>query len=331
MTPLCHPRCWILAAGLAALGICAAGAARSQAFPTKPLRIIVAFPAGSSTDGIARAVGEQLRAKFGQPVVIDNRSGANGAIGVTEAARATADGYTLLATNSSSITVNHQIYRKLGYLPERDFVPLSMVVSAPFFLAVNPGGRWTAGVNTVADLVALARAKPGPITYGSGGPGNLAHLAFEMINNRAEIKTVHVPYKSGMGAQLALLGKEVDAHLAAPSVVPVVRAGKLRALSVTTAKRWHELPEVPTMIESGYAGFDVPFWLGIMAPARTPPNLVRVLYEAIAAVPEDSNAMRQLRALGSVELLDPQTFAKRIRAETASWAEVIKRENIQLD
>lgn len=305
--------------------------AQTNPYPSRPIRIVVGFPPGSSTDAIARGIGEHLRVKFGQPVVVDNRSGANGVIGVTEVAKATPDGYTLLATNSSSITVNPQIYRKIGYLPVRDFTALTMAISAPFILTVNPANDRTAGVSSVADLVKLARSKPGQLSYGSGGPGNLAHLGFEMINNRAAIKTVHVPYKSGSGAQLAILGREIDLLLTTPSAVPTITAGRLRALAVTTANRWHELPDTPTMIESGYANFDVPFWLGLLAPAKTPPAVIKTLYETIATMRDDANATKPLRAQGTVELLDPQTFATRIRAETAAWGEVIKREKIQLD
>jgi tripartite-type tricarboxylate transporter receptor subunit TctC len=313
--------------------VVAAHAARAQvaAYPTKPLRIVVGFPPGSSTDSIARGIGEHLRIKLGQPVVVDNRSGANGVIGATEVAKATADGYTLLATNSSSITVNPQLYRKIGYLPERDFMPLTMAISAPFIFVINPSNERTAGVNSVADLVKLVRAKPGQLSYGSGGPGNLAHLAFEMLNNRAGTRTVHVPYKSGSGALVALLAREVDLLLTTPSAVPNVIGGRLKALAVTTAIRWHELPDTPTMIESGYAGFEVPFWLGLFAPAKTPPGAIKTLYEAITTMRDDANATKPLRAQGTVELLDPQTFAKRIRAETAGWGEVIRREKIQLD
>ena len=152
-----------------------------------------------------------------------------------------------------------------------------------------------------------------------------------MINNRAGIRTVHVPYKSGSGAHLALLGREVDAHLATPSAVPTIKSGKLRALAVTTAGRWPDLPDVPTMIESGFAGFDVPFWLGLMAPAQTPAPVIQTLYSVLASMRDDANASRQLRIQGTVELIDPKTFAVRIRAEAAAWGEVIKRENIQLD
>ncbi|MCC6532582.1 MAG: tripartite tricarboxylate transporter substrate binding protein [Burkholderiales bacterium] len=320
---------WTVAA--LATGISGHAGAQAKSFPSKPLRAIAAFPAGSSTDSITRVVAEHLRVKLGQPVVVDNRAGANGAIGVTEAARASADGYTLLGTNSSSITVNPQLYKKIAYLPARDFVPLTMVVSAPFFLVVNPSGAQTAAVNSVADLVAVARAKPGQLSFGSGGLGNLAHLGFSMLNNRAGIKTVHVPYKSGAGAQTALLGREIDTMLVGPAVVPIAQAGKLKALAVTTVKRWPEMPEVPTMIESGFADFDVPFWLGLLVPAQTPAAVIKTLYGAIASIRDDPSAVRQLSTFGSVELLDPQTFAARIRAETAAWGEVIRREKIQLD
>lgn len=305
--------------------------AQSTSYPSRPIRMMVGFPPGSSTDSIARAVGEHLRLKLGQPVVVDNRSGANGVLGVTEAAKATPDGYTLLATNSSSITVNPQIYRKISYLPERDFTPLTMAISAPFILVISATHDRTAGVNSVADLVKLARSRPGQLTYGSGGPGNLAHLGFEMINNRAGITTVHVPYKSGNAALLAVLTREIDMMLTTPSAVPHVNSARLKALAVTTAKRWHELPGTPTMVESGYANFDVPFWLGLLAPAKTPPAIIRTLYEAILTMRDDAAATKPLLAMGTVELMDPATFGARIRAETALWGEVIRREKIQLD
>jgi len=320
-----------LTAAVALAAGAAAPAALAQAWPAKPIRIVVGFPAGSSTDTIARVLAEHMRGKLGQPVVVENRPGANGVIGVSEAARAQPDGYTLLATNSSSITVNHQIYKKISYLPERDFTPVTMVVSAPFVLTVNTGNERTAGVSTVADLVALARARPGQLTYSSGGPGNLAHLGFEMINNRANIKTTHVPYKGGMAAQTGMLGKEVDTMLDTPVAIPHVRSGRLKALAVTTAKRWPDLPDVPTMIEAGYPGFDVSFWLGILAPAQTPQPVIDALYAAIRSVREDQNAMSQLAKQGTVELMDPQAFAARIKSETAAWGEVIRRENISIE
>lgn len=325
-----------LLATTAALAIGAAltlapAAASAQAFPTKPIRIVVPFPAGSTTDMMARAVGEQLRVKLGQPAVVENRPGANGLIGVGEAARAPADGYTILATNSSSITVNPQLYKKATYNGERDFTPLSMVVSAPFILVVNPTGERTTQVNTVADLVAQARAKPGQITYGSAGPGNLAHLTFSMLGNRAGVQMTHVPYKGAAAAQVGLMAKEIDAMFDTQHGMPNIKAGKVRPLAVTSAKRIADLPEVPTMAEAGYPGFEVTFWLGLLLPAGTPQPIVDRLYDAVKSVRENPAALKQIENQGSVELTDPKAFAARIKGEIASWGEVIRRENLSLD
>ena len=325
-------RCVYLATALAVTySIASHAQAQTAVFPVKPLRIIVGFPPGSSTDSIARASADHLRLKLGQPVVVDNRPGANGVLAATEAARAAADGYTLLATNSSGITVNPQLYKKITYQPQRDFTALTMSVSAPFILTINPSSERTASVHTVADWVALARARAGQLTYGSAGTGNLGHLGFEMINNRSGTRTVHVPYKGGSAAHLALLSREVDAHLATPSAVPTIKSGKLRALAVTSAQRWHELPDTPSMIDAGFPNFDVPFWLGLMAPAHTPAAVIQTLYGALATMRDDATASRLLRAQGAVELMDPTSFAARIRTETAIWGEVIRRENIQAD
>jgi tripartite-type tricarboxylate transporter receptor subunit TctC len=322
----------LLGASLATLAAAASPSVRAQAaFPTKPIRLITGFPAGSATDGICRAIAEPMRQKLGQPVIVENRAGANGAVGAAEVARAAPDGHTLLVTNSSSIVVNPQLYKKIGYLPERDFIPLTMAIQAPFIMTINPANERLAGVNSVAELVAIARAKPGQITFGSGGPGNLAHLSFEMINNRVGIKTTHVPYKSGVLAQIGVLGKEIDVLLDTPNTVPNVKSGKLKALAVTTATRWRDLPDVPTLAESGYPGFDVSFWLGVFAPAQTPPAVLQTLYAAIRSSRDDPAALQGLNAQGTVELTEPQAFAARIKAETALWGEVLGRKNIQLD
>lgn len=305
--------------------------ALAQSWPGKPIRFVVGFTAGSATDSVARTLAEQVRAKLGQPVTVENRPGANGMLGAGEVARAAPDGYTVLVTNSSSITVNPQLYKKAGYDPAKDFVPVTMAVSAPFIVVVNPAAERTASVNTLDDLIELARGKPDQITYGSGGKGNLAHLGFEMLNNRAGIKTTHVPYKAGVGAQLALLGKEIDVLFDTPSTVQNVKAGKLKALAVTTSRRWPDLPNVPTMTEAGVKGFDVSFWLGVLLPAQTPPQVVQALYEAMRGARDDPAAARALQVQGHIELLPPPEFAARIKAETAQWGEIIRRENIQLD
>lgn len=303
----------------------------AQAYPNKQIRFLVGFPAGSTTDAIARVLAEQVRSKLGQPAVVENRAGANGVLGVSEAARAAADGYTILVTNSSSITVNPQVYKKIPYLPERDFTPLVLAVSAPFFLTVNPGNERTAGVNSLADMIALAKSKPGQFTYGTGGVGNLAHLGFELINNKVGIKTNHVPYKSSNLAQLGMLSKEIDFQLDTPTAIPLIKAGKIKALAVTSPKRWPDMPDLPTVAELGYPSFEITFWLGALVPAQTPPAIIQTLYEAIRGIRDEPNALKQLQQQGQVDLIGPQEFAARIRLETAAWGDVIRREKIELE
>jgi tripartite-type tricarboxylate transporter receptor subunit TctC len=305
--------------------------ASAQAYPNKTIRFVVGFPAGSTTDAIARVLAEQVRNKLGQPTIVENRAGANGVLGVSEVARAPADGYTVLVTNSSSITVNHQVYKKISYLPERDFTALVMATSASFVLTVNPGNERIAGVNSLADLISLAKAKPAQLTYGTAGVGNLAHLGFEILNSRFGIKTIHVPYKSSNLAQLGMLAKEIDLQLDTPTALPHIKTGKLKALAVTGPKRWPELADVPTVAELGFPKLEITYWLGALVPAQTPQPIIQTLYEAIQAVRDDPNGMKQLQNQGNVDLLGPQEFAARIRGETAAWAEVIKREKIELD
>lgn len=326
----CNARRGALQSGLALMAAGLSAPARAQAFPSKPIRIVVGFPAGNTLDVMSRVIAEHLRVKLGQPVIVENKPGANGVLAATEVARSSADGYTLLATNSSGMTINPQIYKKLTY-QLGDFAPVSMVISAPLILTINPNNERTTSVKTLADLVSLAKTRPGAVSYASGGPGNMTQLCFETLGNWAGFKATHVPYKGSGAAQAGLLGREVDMQLDTPLAIPLVRQGRLSALAVTSAKRWRDLPEVPSIAESGYPGFDVTFWLALMAPAATPPALIQALYDAIASIRDDANSMRMLSAHGGVDLTDPQTFGARIKSETAVWAEVIKRENIQLD
>jgi tripartite-type tricarboxylate transporter receptor subunit TctC len=272
-TPRTPSRRRALGLATAALGFAALAplAAQAQAanYPSKPVRVIVGFSAGSVTDAIARVMAEQLTKSLGQPFVVENKPGANGMLGATEVARAAPDGYTLLVTNSSSITINPQIYKKAGYTAG-DFAPISQIIDAPFILVANAPWAKQAKVNTLDELVGYAKANPGKLSYGSAGPGNIAHLSFAMLSNKKGMTTVHVPYKAGSQAQLAALGGEIQVLFDTPPGIPQIEAGKLKALAVTSPKRMAKLPDVPTMAEAGVPGFEVSFWLGALAPKRRP-------------------------------------------------------------
>ena len=304
--------------------------ARAQSFPAKPIRIVVGFPAGNTLDVVSRLVAEHLRVKLGQTVIVENKPGANGILAAQEVARAAPDGYTLLASNSSGMTVNPQVYRKAN-LKLADFAPLSMIVSAPLILVTNAGNERTTSMKTVGDFVALARARPEELRCGTGGPGNLTGLAFQMLGNSAGFKVTYVPYKGTDATRNGLLGKEIDCSLDTPVAVPQVAAGRLTALAVTGASRWRDLPAVPTIAESGFPGFDVTYWLALLAPARTPPAVIQTLYRAIASIRDDPNLVKQLYPHGTLELMEPAKFGERMHAESAGWGEIIKRDNIQLD
>ncbi|MBS0465985.1 MAG: tripartite tricarboxylate transporter substrate binding protein [Proteobacteria bacterium] len=313
----------------------AAAPAQAQAdkpdnWPAKTIRIVVGFPAGSFTDTIARAVADQLGKQLGQPVIVDNKPGANGSIGVGEVARSAPDGYTLLVTNSSSITINPQIYKKISYQP-KDFAPVSMLLDAPFILTVNPDWASKNQIRSAQDVIAFARRNPDKISYGSAGPGNIAHLAFAQWSNRTGVKTTHVPYKSASQAQLAVLSGELDTQFDTWSALPQIAAGKLLPLAVTAPQRMKQLPNVPTMAEAGYADFNVTFWAGLFAPAGTPPAIIARLYEATKGMLQSEHARNVLSKQGEMVMLAPEPFGQRIAKEAADWKQVIQREAISLD
>lgn len=301
-----------------------------DAWPGKPVRMIVPFPAGSFTDTVARVMADTLSRSLGQPVVVENKVGANGVIGVSEAARAAPDGYTLLLTNSSSITINPQLYRKLSYKTS-DLTPVTMVLEAPFILTANPEWAQKNNIATVADLVQYARRNPGAISYGSPGAGNIAHLSYAMLNNRAKISTTHVPYKSTAQAQLATIAGELNSSFDVLTAVPHIQAGKLKALAVTAPQRIAQLPDVPTMEQAGIADFNVAFWIGLLVPAGTPPQIVAKLNAAAQGLLNDAKAKAALGAQGELTMRAPADFARRIAAEVPAWGTVIQAEGIALD
>ncbi|MBI5258930.1 MAG: tripartite tricarboxylate transporter substrate binding protein [Burkholderiales bacterium] len=317
-------RCGLLL-GLA----CGLAPAFAQAYPNKPIRFIVGFAPGSSIDSVARILADHIRSKTGQPVTVDNRTGANGMLAATELVKAAPDGHTVLISNSSTITVNPLVYKKIAYDVERDLAPVALTVSVPFILTTNPDKD--PGIHTLADLMKAAKARPGQMLYGSAGVGNLTQLSFEMLNHQAGVKMVHVPYRGSAPAQLGLLGKEVDAAFDNPAAMPQIRAGKLRAIAVSSAQRWRDLPEVPTIAEQGYAGFDISFWVGAFVPAATPPAVVKALYDIIRTAGDEAAPKALLQQQGNLLMLDPKQFAARIRQETDAYAEIVKRGNITLE
>lgn len=324
---------WKVGLSSLALVTCAMSApagAQANGWPNKPIRMIVPFPAGSFTDTVARVVSERLTKSLGQPVVVENKAGANGLIGVTEAARGAPDGYTLLVTNSSSITINPHVYKKGTYKP-KDFAPVTLVLEAPFILVTNPEWSQKNSIGSVTDLVRYANQNPGKVSYGSAGPGNIAHLSFAMLNNRAKIKTMHIPYKSAAQAQLAVISGELDTAFDTWSALPQIKAGKLKPLAISSTKRMTQLPDVPTVEEAGIAPFNATFWIGMLAPAGTPPQIVQKLHAVTRSVLEDEKAKTALGQQGDVVMIDPQNFAKRIEKEEVDWAAVIQREGITLD
>ena len=310
------------------LGLVAAPfAVRAQS--GKPLRLIVPFPPGGSTDILARAIVAQLASALNQTVVIDNKPGAGGAMGATEAARAEADGHTLLMGHIGTLAVNPALYPKLGYDPLKSFVPVAWVARVPNVLVVNA----RSSIKTLADLVAQARAQPGKLSYSSGGNGSAAHVSFEYLKLKARFAMLHIPYRGTAPSVTDLLGGQVDATFTgAPAVLPHVRNGRLRAIAVSSPKRLATLPEVPTVAESGYPGFDADQWYGIVAPAGTPAAVVARLNAEVNKALQMPSVAQQLATEGAIATPGtPQAFGELIAREIPRWAEVVKAGNVKPD
>ncbi|MCK1679191.1 tripartite tricarboxylate transporter substrate binding protein [Bradyrhizobium sp. 147] len=312
-------------------GLCVTTQALAQKYPARPVKIMVGFSAGGPVDVVARIIGDRLSNKLGQPFVVENRAGANGMIAAEGVARADADGYTILACNSSTITLNKTLFRDIRYDPEKDFAPLTTVVSAPLVLVVNPENPKTTNIKSLADLVAAAKAAPGALAYGSGGNGNLAHLAMELLGQKAGIKMIHVPYRGGSASEVALLAQEVLAVFDPLSAVPLVKAGKLRALAVSSAERLPSLPDVPTVAEAGYPGFDISFWVGFFMPKATPAPILETLHREIITAARDPAVEDKLGSQGVVSVLSPTEYAAKIAKETKELADVVAAANIKAE
>lgn len=300
--------------------------AHAQSWSTRPVRTLTPFPAGGPSDVIARAAAEKLFTVLKQPVVVENKPGAGGNIGTAELARATPDGYTWLLTTDTVVTINPHLYRNLGFRTD-DLLPVAYATSFSQMLVCNPA----AGVRTLADLIKQARGKP--MSYASGGPGVPGHLAMELLLNVAGVQMTHVPYKGPAPAMQDVMAGEVPCgFLAGPTVLPQVRAGKLAALAVSSTKRSPLAPEVPTVAEAGYPGYDATFALVLFAPRGTPEPIVKAFHKAFTETLASPELQAKAKATDQeIVASSPAEAAARLAADSSKWAAVVKRINLQLD
>ena len=318
---------WIALSVLASFHF--ATAAQEPTWPSKPVRIIVPGGSGGVIDIRARWLAERLTTTLGVNVIVENKPGAGGNLGMEIGARSSPDGYTLIIIHQGVMTVNPHLYSRTGYDPLSDFVPITQLGVGPLLLAVNLNVQ----ANTVAELVQLAKAKPGQLNFGSPGIGTPPHMAGELFKRTAGIDTVHVPYKGGGHAVTDLIGGHISYSIEGLTVqLPQVRAGRLRPLAVTSPKRIESLPDVPTMAEAGFAGAEFQGWVGIAAPVGTPKTVVARLFQDISGILATSEARTWLADFGAEARADsPEAFAAAIRVEYAKWGRVIKDAGIKLD
>jgi len=297
------------------------------AFPTKPVKIIVAFPPGGGTDIVARVVGAKLQEAWGQGVVVENRAGASGTIGTELAAKSDADGHTLFMATMGNMTANPHLYANMAVDPLRAFAPITKVVDVHFVFMANP----SLPAANVRELIALAKQKPGELAYSSSGPGGAPHLAMELFKRQAGIDLIHIPYKGSSMSINDLIGGRV--MLSMDSLVqsaPHIKSGRLKALAVLGPKRSPLLPEVPTMQEAGVAGYSLTNWFGLLAPAATPKDVVQKVYVDVKKVLTDPEIIKRIGDLGAdVVGNTPEEFGAAMRAESQQWAEIIKAVGIK--
>lgn len=305
-----------------------APAEAAESYPSRPMRLVVPFAPGGGTDIIARLIGQALGERWGQTVVVDNRTGAGGVIGVSLVAKSNPDGYTMLLASNGPLTYLPALNSKLPYDPEKDLAPISLVAGQPFVVTASNAS----GIATIKDLIAAAKSQPDKVRYASGGPGGASHLGTELLKMLAGISMLHVPYKGTGPGLTAVLSGEVQLVLVGiSSAIPHVKAGRAKALAVTTAQRSRALPDVPTVAEAGVPGYEFDVWYGMLFPAGTPAAIVAKAAGEIAHLAKDP-VVRERFAAGGMDAMSntPQQFTALIRKDAAIWKKVVSAANIKI-
>ena len=329
MTALRRRREWRVTPFAVALLCTAVAPAAAQNYPQKPIRFVVPFAAGGTTDIVSRLVGQKLAESIGQSVIIENRPGANGTVGSEIVAKAVPDGYTLLIGYLGTLAINPHLYAKLSYDPIRDFAPITLLASTTQAIVVHP----SLPAKNIKELIALAKARPGQIAYAHAGIGAPSHLSGELFKMMAGVDLLHVPYKGGGALMSDLVGGHVAVSFGGlAAAMANVKSGKLRILAVASARRSPAMPDVPTVSESGLPGFEVPSWLGVLAPAATPRNIVNRLHTEIATVLQSQDVKDRLAAEGGEVIgSGPDQFGAYMRAELARWGKIVRDARIRAE
>jgi tripartite-type tricarboxylate transporter receptor subunit TctC len=303
--------------------------ALAQAWPSKPIKYVVPFAPGGTTDILARTVGEKLSIALGQPVVVENKPGAGGGVGADFTAKAAPDGYTIMGGTISTHAINASLYSNLPYDPVKDFAAITMIARVPNLLVINPG----IPAKNVAELIALMKANPGKFTFASSGNGTSQHLSGELFKSMAGVDMQHIPYKGSPPALQDVVGGQVSMTFDNITTAwPLAKAGKLRPLAVTTAKRSSVAPEVPTLAESGLPGFEIGSWQGVFAPAGTPPEIVKRLNAEIVKILNMPDVKEKLIGLGAEPVGDtPEQFSAYVKTEVVKWSDIVKKSGAKVD
>ena len=314
---------------LLAVTLCCAALPGLAEYPDKPVKIIVPYPPAGTTDILARLIGQRLAERMKQPFTIENRPGAGGAIGSVAVAKSPADGYTLVMATVNSHGINSALIKDLPYDAVRDFAPITIVGNTPNVLAVNP----SVPAKNLAELLALARAKPGGLNFGSTSQGGSPHMSGELLKSMAKVDITHIPYKGAGPMLIDLIGGQVQMGFDnLPSTIGHIRSGKVRAIAVTTPKRSPVAPEIPTMAESGLPGYEVSAWFGLLAPAGTPKAVIDALYGNVAAILKQPEVVKQLFELGAEPGGNtPEAYAKQIAADVEKWKKVVAATGVRVE